>query len=138
MRMTSNFSDEELLGYAAEALSQDRMAAVEASLRVEGGLRARLAVLLQTQSAGTLSVADVWRDGRLTCPTRTDWGSYLLGILDDDVQDYFDFHLQVVGCRYCNANVDDLRRTTQAPREADARRQKFFQSSAGYVRRQED
>jgi hypothetical protein len=135
--MPPEFSDQELLGYAAEALPQDRMAAVEACLRNEGGLRARLAVLLHSQTSGNLSVADVWRDSRLTCPTRTQWGSYLLHILDDDLHEYFEFHLQVVGCRYCTANVEDLRRTTQAPREADARRQKFFQSSAGYMRRSE-
>lgn len=136
--MPAHFSDEELIAYSIEALPQERMAEIEQSLRAEGGLRARLAALLQSQSAGGLSVADVWREGRLSCPTRAQWGSFLLGILEANLHQYFDFHLQVIGCRYCLANVDDLRRATQAPQETQVRRQKFFQSSAGYIRRPEE
>jgi len=133
----SHFTDEELIAYSTEALPQERMAEIEQELRAEGGLRARLAALLQSQSSGGLTVAEVWREGRLTCPSRAQWGSYLLGILESDLQDYFAFHLQVIGCRYCLANLDDLRRASQAPQEAQERRQKFFQSSAGYMSRDE-
>jgi hypothetical protein len=135
--MSPAFTDEELIAYSVEALPQERMAEIEQALRADGGLRARMAALLQSQASGGLTVAEVWREGRLTCPTRAQWGSYLLGILEVDLQDYFDFHLQVIGCRYCLANLDDLRRASQAPQETQQRRQKFFQSSAGYMSRDE-
>jgi len=61
-------------------------------------------------------------------------GSFLLGALESELTDYIEFHLQVVGCRYCAANLDDLRAAQQPSPETQQRRQKFFQSSAGYVR----
>ena len=62
-------------------------------------------------------------------------GSYLLDALPAEFAEYIRFHLETVGCRYCAANLDDLRESQQPSTEAAQRRQKFFQSSAGYVRK---
>jgi hypothetical protein len=48
---------------------------------------------------------------------------------------YIEFHLATIGCRYCAANLDDLRESAQRESaETMQRRQRFFQSSAGQMR----
>ncbi len=44
-------------------------------------------------------------------------------------------HLELVACRYCNANLADLaERRSEQPAAVDTRRRKYFQSSAGHLR----
>ena len=128
------FTDVELLAYLDEALPHERMTALEQRLRTEEPLRVRVSVLRHQRDDGRLTVSEVWRSARLTCPSRTQLGSYLLGALDDQLRDYLEFHLDVVGCRWCNANREDLQATLLTAPETEQRRQKFFQSSAGYVK----
>ncbi|HEV3007256.1 MAG TPA: hypothetical protein VGX78_22490, partial [Pirellulales bacterium] len=73
----------------------------------------------------------------LTCPTRNELGSFLLGVLPDQHAAYIRFHLQEAGCRYCQANHDDLQRQqAEAADSGRQRRRKYFESSAGYLRRE--
>jgi hypothetical protein len=62
-------------------------------------------------------------------------GSYLLGIMPEAEADYARFHLEVVGCRYCRANLSDLK-AQEAEKTAvvQTRRRKYFQSSVGLLR----
>jgi hypothetical protein len=129
--MPCDFTDDELLAYADEALAAEHMAAVEVDLRQNETLRRRLAALLSERDHGAHSVGEVWRRARLTCLTRQQLGNYLLGVLDPDWHDYVEFHLRTVGCRFCQANLEDLRQATAAIPEAQQRRQKYFQSSIG-------
>jgi hypothetical protein len=134
--MTPNFTDAELLAYLDEGLPVDRMAAVENALRGSADLRNRTAGLRMQRDEQGHSVGEIWRRGRLSCPTRHQWGSYLLGALPADVAQYFRFHLDTIGCRYCLANLEDLRQSEkQDATDTAQRRQKFFQSSAGYVQK---
>ena len=49
---------------------------------------------------------------------------------------FIHFHLEVSGCRTCLANLDDLKnRQVDEPAAVDSRRKKYFQSSAGHLRR---
>ena len=65
-----------------------------------------VASLLDRQvEPGEHSVGAIWRRQRLSCPPREQLGSYLLGVLDDDVQNYIQFHLQTIGCAFCLANL---------------------------------
>lgn len=132
-----DFSDAELLAYFDEELPVDRMAALETALRASAELRNRAASLRHQRDAQGHSVGEIWRRGRLSCPTRHQLGSYLLEALPADFAQYIRFHLETVGCRYCAANLDDLREAQHPSPEAAQRRQKFFQSSAGYVRKLE-
>ena len=50
-----------------------------------------------------------WRREHLSCPTREQLGSYLLEVLDEETQKYVAFHLQTIGCPFCNANLEDLK-----------------------------
>ncbi len=136
--MAADFTDAELLAYLDEGLAVERMTAVENALRTSAELRNRSAVLRQKRDAQGHSVGEIWRRGRLSCPTRHQWGSFLLGALPAELAQYARFHLETVGCRYCAANLDDLRQSelqSQASSETTQRRQKYFQSSAGYVRK---
>jgi hypothetical protein len=58
----------------------------------------------------------------------------LLGALAGEQADYVGFHLETIGCRYCQANLQDLRRQQDEAADMSARRRtKYFQSSAGYL-----
>ncbi len=70
---------------------------------------------MQERDRGEHSLGAVWRRERLTCPTREQLGSYLLQVLDEGEQDYLDFHLNVIGCPYCVANLADLQALQQEP-----------------------
>ena len=134
--MPADFTDDELLAYLDEGLAVDRMAAVENALRTSAGLRNRTAALRQGREEQGHSVGEIWRRGRLSCPSRHELGSFVLGALPVELADYIRFHLETIGCRYCAANLDDLRQAAeQNSTETAHRRQRFFQSSAGYVRK---
>ena len=137
--MPADFSNAELEAYLDESLSVARMAAVEDALRHDEMLSERLAAINGRRDAGVHSLGEIWRRRRLSCPTREQLGSYLLGVLADDATDYVRFHLESVGCRFCAANVEDLR-AQQSAVEADQiqqRRHRYFHSSAGYLRNRE-
>ena len=72
----------------------------------------------------------------MSCPTRQDLANYLLEVLPPEHFDYLEFHVETVGCRFCIANLDDLRkRESEAATEVEERRRKYFQSSAGHLRK---
>ncbi|QDV80893.1 hypothetical protein [Botrimarina mediterranea] len=128
----SPFTDAELHAYLDEAAAPERIAAIEAALRDDDELRERLATLVSGRDAGLHSLGEVWRRNRLTCPSREQLGSHLLGVLPEAHADYVRFHLEVVDCRWCNANVEDLReRHERDGDEAPRRRGKYFESSVG-------
>lgn len=133
--MKQQFTNADLEAYLDESLSSARLASVEAALRDEPGLVDQLATLAGRRDAGVHSLGAIWRRQRLTCPTREQLGSFLLGVLDPAHADYLQFHLDQVGCRYCNASVEDLREQHAAAnaKESESRRSKYFQSSAGYL-----
>lgn len=133
----SPFTDAELAAYLDESAPQDRVAAIEEALRDDEALRDRLAESVARRDAGLHSLGEVWRRRRLTCPTREQLGSYLLGVLPDDLADYVRFHLEVVECHVCRANVADLRERHAAGGQGEAggaRRQRYYQSSVGRLR----
>jgi hypothetical protein len=125
---------EQLVGYLEDALSDTETAQVEQALRHSAELRAQLRVLMNERDRGEHSLGAVWRRHRLTCPSREQLGSYLLGVLEADRQDFIDFHLKIIGCAFCLANLADLRAQQQesAP-QAQQRRRRFFDSSMGLL-----
>ena len=68
----------------------------------------------------------------LTCPSRQQLGSFLLDALDPELAAYLTFHLDVVECPFCQANLDDLKAQSQAATAAQAsktRQHRILQSS---------
>jgi hypothetical protein len=125
---------EHLDAYLDDALTDGETARVEQALRSSEALRRLLRVVMQERDRGEHSIGAVWRRQRLTCPTREQLGSYLLRVLDAGQQEYVTFHLNTIGCPYCQANLADLESRQQEPApEAEERRRRFFESSAGYL-----
>lgn len=126
----------DLQAYLDEALSPAEMSAIELELRKQPALLQQLTAINARRDAGVHSVGEIWRRHRLSCPSREQLGSYLLGALDGGQADYIDFHLQTIGCRYCQANLDDLSRQQQETADTTkSRRTRYFQSTAGHLRR---
>ena len=137
MATTQKFTASELQAYLDEALPASTMAAVEDALRQQPELLQQLATLNGRRDAGMHSLGEIWRRHRLSCPTRDELGSYVLGVISDDAANYLKFHLEVVGCRLCQASLEDLKnQEAEATNKADTRRRKYFQSSAGYLRKE--
>jgi hypothetical protein len=135
--MAESFTNTELEAFLDEALPVERMAAIEDALRKSDALQKQLAAINGRRDAGVHSLGEIWRRHRLSCPTREQLGSYLLGVQSREAAEYSRFHLETIGCRYCAASIADLK-AQQLAAEADVaerRRQRYFQSSAGYLRR---
>jgi anti-sigma factor RsiW len=130
------FTQNELEAFLDEALSPEEMARVELALRSQPKLARALAELSARRDNGEHTLGEIWRRHRVSCPTREQLGSYLLCALASEPAEYVAFHVEVVGCRFCQANLQDLRRQQEEAAEStDRRRTKYFQSSAGYLRR---
>lgn len=134
--MTVPFRPSDLEAYLDETLPAEEMTRIEKAVRGDPQLARQLAAILARRDSGVFSLGEIWRRHRLSCPSRQELGSYLLGVLPDEPARYAAFHLDVVGCRYCQANVADLKNQQEETHEAaHARRRKYFQSSAGYLRK---
>ena len=125
--------------YLAERLPPEAMAWVEKALRESSELRAQLEDVRQDRGdVGLHSLGAIWSRARLTCATRQQLGTYLLDALDPDHADYLRFHIEVVGCPFCEANLADLKRKAEASAPvARSRHKKIYDSSRGLLSSEE-
>ena len=123
--------DETLRSYLADALPAGDLARVEKALRDSSELRARLEDVRQDRGDPNLhTLGAIWRRGRLTCPTRQQLGSFLLDALDPNLSGYLKFHLDVVECPFCQANLADLKAKSSQPAAAvKSRHNRILKSS---------
>lgn len=132
---TRRVTDAELEAYLEESLPAEAMTAIELELRQRPELLRRLSTILGRREAGVHSVGEIWRRHRLSCPDRRELGNYLMGVLDNDHAAYIRFHLDTIGCRFCQANYADLRRQEEeTPELIIGRRMKIFNTTAGQLR----
>jgi len=132
----ARLTQSDLQAYLDEQLPSEQMAAIEAELRKKPDLLKQLSAINARRDAGVHSVGEIWRRNRLSCPSREQLGSYLLGVLGTEQADYVAFHVKTIGCRLCQANVDDLERQQKETTETvKTRRTKYFQSTAGHLRK---
>ena len=133
----SQFTDAELAAFLDEALPASRCSELEHALRTSTELRNRLIEVRGRETAGLHTIGAIWRRARLSCPNRAELGQFVLGALPADASDYVRFHLEQIGCRYCQANLADLQAAAE-PGEDDQpvrRRTRYFQTSAGYLKK---
>ena len=125
---------EMLRAYLEDSLGETDSVQVEQALRGSDDLRRQLQALMQTRDRGEHSVGAVWRRRHLTCPSREEMGSYLLEALDKLRAEYLRFHLETVGCPYCQANRDDLadQDRDSVPKRERARR--IFESGSRHFK----
>jgi anti-sigma factor RsiW len=134
--MTTPFRQSDLEAYLDEALPPEEMARVEKAARGDRKLNEQLAAIQSRRSAGVHSLGEIWRRHRLSCPEREDLASFLSAALPESYARYIAFHVEAIGCRYCRANLADLRSRQQAEAEraAEVRRRTYLKSSARYLR----
>tara|TARA_B100000676_G_scaffold210742_1_gene206948 strand:+ start:2351 stop:2749 length:399 start_codon:yes stop_codon:yes gene_type:complete len=130
------YSQAQLEAYLDEDLDAGMMSNIEIALREDTQLLNSLSTILSQRETGVHSVGSVWRRASITCPSREAIADGLLGILDDDYKDYIHFHINVVGCRLCQAHLDDLTAQQEVNQElSSARRKRYFESTAGYLKK---
>jgi len=122
---------ETLRAYIADALPAEDLARVEKALRESSELRERLELVRQNrEDAGLHTLGAIWRRSRLTCPSRQQLGSLLLDALDPDLAAYLTFHIEVVECPFCQANLADLKgKSESATPTSQSRHARFLNSS---------
>ena len=123
-------TDATLAAFLSDSLPPERLTAIEQRLRGDEDLRRRLRGLVEADTRGEHSISAIWQRHRVSCPERQRLGSYLLGALDREEFEYIAFHLEVIGCVYCNASVADLRAARQQQTDAavQRRRNRFYES----------
>src|SRR5713226_2458454 len=132
--MTPDITRELLHAYLDDSLPEAETARIEQGLRTSETLRLAIRSALQERDRGDHTVGAIWRRERLTCPTREQLGSHLLGALDTEQSEYIAFHLETVGCPFCKANLADLKaQQEEAAAQTKSRRSKIFKSSAGLL-----
>ncbi len=130
--MSEIIDDDQLRLYLSETLPAADMARVERALRDSAELRDRLEVVRQGGSDPTLhTLGAIWRRGRLTCLNREQLGSYLLDVLEPEFSEYISFHLEIVECPLCRANLADLqgKADSHVPDARRRRKQAILHSS---------
>ncbi len=133
--MSDAIRQSDLEGYLDESLPPEQMAQIELALRADPGLLREMTAIHNRRNSGIHSLGEIWRGGRLSCPSRDQLGSYLLEALSDEAADYIRFHTEQIGCRLCQANLTDLRtRQSEHAEATQTRRRKYYQSSAGHLR----
>jgi hypothetical protein len=90
---------------------------------------------MRRRDQGGHTVGEIWRRDRLSCPTRATLGSHLLGVLDESLNQYVEFHLETIGCRLCNAVIIELEESRQSQPANNHRRKRYFESSAGMLQK---
>ena len=76
----------------------------------------------------------IWETLRLSCPKRNTVGAYHLGTLDDAWHDYVGFHLHKLGCQFCLANLEDLKKQDDRAAASAALRDRILESTVGFLR----
>lgn len=126
-------NDDILRNYLADALSPEESARVEKALRDSAELRSQLEDVRQNRADGQLhTLGAIWLRSRLTCPSRQQLGSFLLEALDPELASYLTFHLEVIECPFCQANLADLKsqsQTAAAGQASKTRQRRILQSS---------
>jgi hypothetical protein len=129
----ASIDDARLRDYLADILAPEESARVEKALRDSAQLRARLEDVRNNREDLQLhTLGAIWRRARLTCPSRQQLGSYLLDALDPGLASYLKFHLEVVECPFCQANLADLEaqsKTPTAPQASRTRQHRILKSS---------
>jgi anti-sigma factor RsiW len=111
-----------LKDYIDDNLPPSDLARVEKALRDSAQLRAQLEEVRNYRDDFHLhTLGAMWLRGRLTCANRQQLGSYLLDALDPELASYLKFHLEVVECPFCRANLADLEAQAKSATASDVK-----------------
>lgn len=136
--MTSDFTDADLESYLDETLHPDLAIDLEQSLKEDQDLLSRLSHINGRRDAGIHTLGEIWRRNQVGVPSREQIEEYVAGKLDADHADYIKFRLDILKCRYTIAHVNDIKTNKDSKDNEQGRRKKYFDSSAGLLRKKED
>ena len=125
-----------LRNYLADALPPEELARVEKALRDSAQLRSQLEDVRNNREDFQIhTLGAIWHRSRLTCPSRQQLGSYLLDALAPELAGYIKFHIEVVECLYCRANLIDLerRQAGHSTPSAKARETRFLEATREFL-----
>ena len=88
------------------------------------------ATVLEESSGTDSMISSIWEERRPTCPKRSTIGRFQLNTLDSPWREYVEFHLNRLGCHFCQANVEDLRRQSESP--TPDMQNRIMQSTIGF------
>ena len=130
----------------ARTMDMDEKAIALIKHRALKQIRESIGHSLETASAPSVSqpidsseqfenlLTDLWEYHRFSCPKRNTIGAYMLGTLDSDWHKYVEFHLNILGCRFCRANLDDLQSQSQETKQ-EAFQARIMESTVGFLHR---
>ncbi len=101
-------------------------------IQADAALAADAKGLSEADMEGLLS--QIWQQYRPSCPKRSTIGAFLLKTLDPDWQNYVDFHLNKLGCHFCQANFQDLQQQN-AQKGADKLQKRIMESTVGFLQK---
>lgn len=122
-------TDEELLAFLDERMEAAASRELERQLRTSVELQRRALRLIGERDSLGLSLGDVWRRHRVSCPGDALWQDYRNGVLSAGWNDYLEFHLRTIGCRTCQATLDSL--AESSPEESRRLSRRVFTSTVG-------
>ena len=128
-----NLDVAELLGIDQKAVAGVKFRAIKKLHKSLAKREPEALACLDEEHAG-VTVARVWREQRLTCLKRSTLGSYVTGVLEEPWRGYTQFHLDVVACPMCLANVSDLD-SEEEDAVAPVDTERLFASSVGFLKR---
>lgn len=137
--MSSPFTDAELEAYLDESLDSTRATEIEEAIQSDPVLLQRLSVINGRRDAGVHTLGEIWRRNQIGVPTAEVMGNYLLGVLEDEQAQYIKFRIEQLKCPFTVALYDDLvARQSESAELSASRREKFYKTSAGLLKRLDD
>ena len=138
--MKPEFTDAELEAYLDEGLDPIRAADLEQAMSTDKELLGRLSHINGRRDAGIHTLGEIWRRNQIGVPSLEQMSNHLLGVLAKEESDYIMFRLDVLKCPYTIAMYKDLssqRDGNSGQTAAATRRKKYFNSSAGLLRKKD-
>ena len=137
--MSSPFTDAELEAYLDESLDSTRATEIEEAIKSDSDLLQRLSVINSRRDAGVHTFGEIWRRNQIGVPSAEVMGNYLLDVLDEEQTAYIKFRMEQLKCPFTVALYDDLlAKQTESAELSASRREKFYKTSAGFLKRLDD
>ena len=137
--MSSPFTDAELEAYLDESLDSTRATEIEEAIKSDSDLLQRLSVINSCRDAGVHTLGEIWRRNQIGVPSAEVMGNYLLDVLDEEQTAYIKFRMEQLKCPFTVALYDDLlAKQTESAELSASRREKFYKTSAGFLKRLDD
>ena len=134
--MTIEFTDAELEAYLDESLDSVRAAEVEQQLREDKQLLGRLSRINGRRDAGIHTLGEIWRRNQIGVPSVDIMRNFLLGVLSPEESSYIEFRINELKCPFTIAMQRDLQvQQTESAEHSKSRRDKFYKTSAGLLRK---